>query len=194
MMLEKGVWIAVICAWIRTRGIFNLYNLSFTDFMSGNSFWICSRQLYFSYSRYVYSWGIIPWWGKLRDTSWLWWQPSLEGSVELQDDSERVCRETFCEQLIYCFDPSAQFFFCGGSCPKEAENSNLEHKGTAVLTSPLSASPLLFLRRHCSFTKSILSHCLSDHNFYTSISQAGRIFLSDFLIKCSCAPSVFDNF
>lgn len=32
MALEKGIWIAVICAWIRTHAIFNLYNLFFTLF------------------------------------------------------------------------------------------------------------------------------------------------------------------
>lgn len=83
-------------------------------------------------------------------------------------------QETFNEQLNYCSHPSVQFFFWGGLCPKGAENSNLENKGTAVLTGPLSTSALLFLTCHFSFRKSILSHCPSDDIFYTDF------FLSDF--------------
>lgn len=167
-MLEKGIWIAVICAWIRTHGIFNLYNLFFTGFMSWNILWIfsCLCQLYFSSSLYVFTpKELSPVRGKLREMSQLCWRPSLEGSVELWDYWDWLLQETFHEQLNYCSQPSIQFFFWGGLCPKGAENSNLENKGTAIVTGPLSASALLFLTCCFSFTKSILSHCPSDDNF-----------------------------
>lgn len=194
MALGKGIWIAEICAWIRTHGIFNLYNLLFTHFyvMKYTHF-----HVYVSYISLTHFMCLLPRnslspaSGTLRETRELWWWPSLEGSVELPDEWDWLAQEIFHEQLSYCSHPSVQFFFWGGWCPKGAANSKVEHEGAAFLAGTLNTRTLFFLTWHFSFTETIWSHCRSDDNFHTFISHVDRFFSSRFCqlsVPCPCWP------
>lgn len=67
MVLEKGIWMTVIYAWIRTHGIFNLYNFFYSFYVMKYNIFMFMSGVFLLLALYVYSQEFSPASGKLRE-------------------------------------------------------------------------------------------------------------------------------